>query len=125
MLVQVLLNAYKELQGTQRLCLIVLCLFVALYKLVIHPFFISPLRHVPGPYLQRKFRWIKRVHFLHQKYGDVVLLSPTAISCNGDPKYINDIYVKNMPKSKFYENFRNHGFKDNIFSELENGKHLK
>ncbi|KAJ8146169.1 hypothetical protein OY671_000740 [Metschnikowia pulcherrima] len=136
MLVQVLLNAYKELQGTQRLCLIVLWLFVALYKLVIHPFFISPLRHVPGPYLhrishipslnaQRKFRWIKRVHFLHQKYGDVVLLSPTAISCNGDPKYINDIYVKNMPKSKFYENFRNHGFKDNIFSELENGKHLK
>lgn len=107
-----------------------------LYKLVIYPFYLSPLRNIPGPYLhrlshipalhaQRKHRWIERVHELHKQYGDVVLLSPTAVSCNGDAKYINDIYVKNMPKAKFYENFRNHGFKDNIFALLENDRHVR
>ena len=84
-----------------------------------------PLWKVPGPYIhrisyipcynaQRNGTWIARVHELHKKYGSVVLLSPNEVSVNGDPKFINDIYVKNFPKSKFYENFRNHGFKDNI-----------
>lgn len=136
MLLQVLHNAYNGFQDHQMLCFWALCFFGAFYKLVIYPFFISPLRNVPGPYLhrishipalhaQRKFQWIKRVHWLHEQYGNIVILSPSAISFNGDAKYINDIYVKNMPKTKFYENFKNHGSKDNMFSELENGKHLK
>ena len=79
------------------------------------------------PLLQRteKRHLIARVHELHKKYGSVVLLSPNEVSVNGDPKFINDIYVKNFPKSKFYENFRNHGFKDNIFASLENDRHRK
>ncbi|KAG7193637.1 uncharacterized protein KQ657_000320 [Scheffersomyces spartinae] len=106
-----------------------------LYFFVLYPFVFSPLRDIPGPYIhrlskipalhyQRVGKWIRRVSDLHEKYGDVVILSPTEISVNGDSKYINDIYIKNFPKSPFYENFRNHGFKDNIFSSLENDRHL-
>ncbi|OBA19990.1 cytochrome P450 [Metschnikowia bicuspidata var. bicuspidata NRRL YB-4993] len=136
MLMNVLYNAYLHLQENQGVFLCAFLLFFGFYKLVVYPFYISALKDIPGPYLhrvshipslnaQRKFQWIKKVHDLHEKYGEVVILSPSAISCNGDPKYINDIYVKNMPKTKFYENFKNHGMKDNMFSEPENGKHLR
>lgn len=108
---------------------------IVTYFFVIRPIN-SPLWRVPGPYLhrvtyfpclnaQRKGEWISKVYDLHKKYGDVVLLSPNEISLNGDPKYLTDIYVKNLPKSKFYENFRNHGFQDNIFASLENDRHIK
>lgn len=132
-----LLSAASQYVGEHQTStlLVLLCLF-SIYKLVIYPFYVSPLRNIPGPYLhrvtelfslnaQRKFQWIKIVDNLHRQYGDVVVLSPTSVSCNRDPKYIHDIYVKNMPKSTFYENFRNHGFKDNIFASLENDRHLK
>ncbi|RLV91970.1 Cytochrome P450 monooxygenase yanH [Spathaspora sp. JA1] len=109
--------------------------FLSYYYLIV-PFVVSPLRSIPGPYIhrvsyipwlngQRKGTWIQTVYKLHQVYGNVVILSPTEISVNGDSKFITDIYVKNQPKSKFYENFRNHGFKDNIFASLENDRHLK
>jgi unspecific monooxygenase len=113
-----------------------LVVILAGYFLIIYPFFISPLRCVPGPYVnrisrfnalnkQRKANWIETVNNLHSRYGDVVILAPKEISVNGSSKYIHDIYVKNFPKSKFYENFRNHGFKDNIFASLENDRHLR
>lgn len=116
------------------------CLFLLvsaiLYLAVIFPMFLSPLRDVPGPYLyrisrywalngQRTHKWISTVYQLHQEYGEVVLLSPEEVSVNGDYKYIQDIYIRNFPKLRFYENFRNHGFKDNIFLSLENDRHLK
>ncbi|KAL6450176.1 FGM1 Cytochrome P450 monooxygenase FGM1 [Candida maltosa Xu316] len=96
----------------------------------------SPLWRIPGPYIhrvsyipclnaQRKGEWIRKVHALHKQFGDVVILSPNEISVNGQSKFITDIYVKNFPKSRFYENFRNHGFKDNIFASLENDRHIK
>lgn len=136
MLAEVLHGAFAFAVANQRELLYVLTLLFALYKLVLYPFCLSPLRDIPGPYLhrishipsleaQRKHQWIERVHNLHAKYGEVVVLLPTAVSCNGDAKYINDIYVKNMPKAKFYENFRNHGFKDNMFALLENDRHVK
>lgn len=136
MLSQLLCSTLIWVSHNQNLTLIALAMSFAAYFLVIRPFYISPLRHIPGPYLHRISRipalyaqlrhfWIQRVHELHQQYGDVIILSPTEISCNGDPKYIHDIYVKNMPKAKFYENFRCHGFKDNIFASLENDRHLR
>lgn len=116
--------------------LVVAVAVLAAYKLVIYPFFLSPLKDIPGPYLhrisslpalenQRKHQWIEKVHALHAKYGEVVVLLPTAVSCSGDSKYIQDIYVKNMPKLKFYEHFRNHGFRDNMFASLENDRHIR
>lgn len=115
--------------------LVLVCAFI-LYHYLIFPFFLSPLRKIPGPYLhrvsylpwlngQRRLKWIQTVHLLHLKYGDVVILSPNEISVNGNARYLSEIYTKNFPKSKFYENFRNHGFRDNIFASLENDRHLK
>lgn len=115
--------------------LIIACLLCALlHKLVIYPFFLSPLRNIPGPYAhrvtrlialnnQRKARWTSTVHQLHKKYGSVVILSPTEISVNGDSKYISDIYVKNFPKTSFYAQFKNHG-EDNMFATMDNDLHL-
>ncbi|EGW35814.1 cytochrome P450 [Spathaspora passalidarum NRRL Y-27907] len=109
---------------------------LAIYYYVLVPFILSPLRAIPGPYFhrvsyipwlngQRNGTWIQKVYDLHQQYGNILILSPTEISVNGHCKFITDIYTKNFPKSKFYENFRNHGFKDNIFASLENNRHLK
>lgn len=116
------------------LALGLLCGVTIIYYLIIYPFFLSPLRNIPGPYHyrltrlfalngQRRQQWIIRVHQLHQKYGNVVVLSPREISVNGDLVYLRDIYTRNFPKDRFYENFRNHGFKDNIFASLENDRH--
>lgn len=136
MLAEILLEGAYFVGRYQYPLLLVVTIALAAYKLVVQPFFLSALRHIPGPYLhrishiplleaQRKHRWVERVHKLHQQYGDVVVLSPTEISCNGNPRFVNDIYVKNMPKHQFYENFRNHGFKDNIFASLENDRHVR
>ncbi|KAI5965963.1 uncharacterized protein KGF55_001327 [Candida pseudojiufengensis] len=108
--------------------IILFCIYYTIYLPVT-----SPLWKVPGPHLyritkipylnhQRKGSWIGTVYNLHLKYGPVVILSPTEISCNGSSNFINDIYLKNLPKSKFYENFTNHG-SDNIFATLANDKH--
>lgn len=136
MLSDVAVAAFQYAAQNQKTVLVAISIAFLLYKLVLYPFYLSPLRNIPGPYIhrishipaleaQRRHQWIECVDKLHAHYGNVVLLSPTAVSCNGDPKYINDIYVKNMPKHKFYENFRNHGFKDNIFASLENDRHVK
>lgn len=118
-----------------RKSIITTCLICFLvHKLVIYPFYLSPLRNIPGPYVhritrivalnnQRKARWISTVHELHKKYGSVIILSPTEISVNGDSKYISDIYVKNFPKTSFYAQFKNHG-EDNMFATMDNDLHL-
>ncbi|CAI5759570.1 unnamed protein product [Candida verbasci] len=114
---------------------LILILLILIYYLIIFPV-TSPLWKIPGPYLhrisflpslnsQRRGTWIQKVYNLHLKYGNVVVLSPNEISCTGDFKYVNDIYVKNMPKSDFYKGFTNHGGKQNIFTCLEADQHLK
>ena len=105
------------------------------YYLVFLPV-LSPLWKVPGPYLhrisripslhyQRTHSWGERVYNLHKQYGNIVILSPNEISVNGSDKFVNDIYLRNFPKSRFYANYTNHGDKDNIFATLTNDKHLK
>lgn len=136
MLAEVVFQTCRFSVENQYTTLVVVSLVFVLYKLVVYPFYLSPLRKVPGPYLhrishipsleaQRKHQWVETVHALHAQFGNVVLLLPSAISCNGDAKYIQDIYIKNMPKLAFYENFRNHGFRDNMFSSLENDRHIR
>lgn len=114
---------------------VVLVVALLLHRLVVIPYYTSPLRHVPGPYWHRvsfwpsvwaQYRclWVKRVHQLHEQYGNVVLLSPTEVSFNGDHKYVADIYTRNMPKLAHYKNFRALGH-DNLFSTTENDRHLR
>lgn len=105
------------------------------HVLVVRPFWLSPLRNVPGPYylrvsqvpmlwLQYNHRWVAFVHGLHRAYGNVVVIGPSEVSCNGDDIFIHDIYVRNMPKLPFYKDFRLLGH-DTIFSTLENRRHLQ
>lgn len=128
----VLIHSFVE---AQRPLIVFTCIaFFLVYHLAVYPLCLSPLRQVPGPYLhrisrfpslnkQRTARWITTVHKLHQKYGPVVILAPNEISVNGDSKYINDIYVKNFPKSSYYANFSHHGAA-NMFGTLDNNLHL-
>lgn len=119
----------------QRCVVVVATAVFLLWKLYVFPFYVSPLKNVPGPYLHRvstlpavlaqhQNRWVRKIHRLHEKHGEVVILGPNEVSCNGDLRYINDIYVKNMPKLPYYKHFQNHGH-DNVFSTIENGPHLK
>lgn len=135
MLQDILLSVFELIDRNKPATIVILSVSWFLYHLLIYPFILSPLRKIPGPYIfrisklpalhyQRTNKWVLMVHRLHEKYGDAVILSPNEISVSGDPKYLNDIYTKNFPKSKFYENFRNHGFKDNMFSSLENERHI-
>lgn len=136
MLFELFLNLYIAIENNKKTAVSLAVSIYLTYKLIIYPFFLSPLKKVPGPYihritklralnLQRTEKWIGTVQRLHKIYGSVVILSPTEISVNGDFKFINDIYIKNFPKSKFYENFKNHGNRDNIFASLENDQHLR
>ncbi|KAM9936677.1 hypothetical protein OXX80_003780 [Metschnikowia pulcherrima] len=133
MLIALAFDFVKNTQQHQFLALLLFLISAAIYEIIVYPLYVSPLRHIPGPYFhrisaipswnaQRKFCWIGKVHDLHEKYGNVVILSPKSISCNGDPKFLSDIYAKNMPKGKYYENFRFHG-EVNMFCELDNEKH--
>lgn len=125
-----LLQIYQDYSLELFICSIV-CLLT--YYFILYPFVLSPLKHVPGPYLHRisvipnlfgeqSHRWVQKVHDLHAKYGDVVILSPYLVSFN-DTKHAQEIYTKNLPKSDFYANFSNHG-KPNIFATLGNQDHL-
>lgn len=131
------LSVWSQVQTTVELhpseCIAVLTIVWVLYTLVVFPLFISPLRHVPGPYLNRvsvipriwaqaTFQWVRRVHRLHQHYGDVVVVAPNEISFNGS-RYVGDFYTKNMPKLAYYANFKLYGH-DNLFSTLDNDAHL-
>lgn len=136
MIKEALLYAYNAVADHQTLICAVLLLWLATHTFILHPFFLSPLRNVPGPYWNRvlkipfyKASWgaslVASTHKLHAQYGEVVVLAPLMISCNGDPKYLADIYLKNMPKLRFYENFLNHGNRKNVFSTLTNPEHLR
>ncbi|ODQ79837.1 hypothetical protein BABINDRAFT_8031 [Babjeviella inositovora NRRL Y-12698] len=130
MLVQNLLNYALE-YPLQFLGILTACLVTYFYLL--YPFFLSPLRHIPGPALYRvsylpilhKARTELRnelLHNLHKQYGPIVVISPSELSFN-DHKYLKDIYIRNFPKSHFY-NFGNFG-QTNAFSMKDNVAHIE
>lgn len=129
---------FKELllsKSSQPYLLFIAGIIYVVYYYFLQPFCFSALRKVPGPYshkvsylpslnAQRKGCWIDAVHKLHQRYGDVVVLSPNEISMNGKSEYIKDIYVRNFKKGSFYAQFSNFG-KPNPFCESSNEKHMQ
>lgn len=134
MLLQGLLLFHSFVEEHRPLLVLVCIVLFLAYHLVVYPLWLSPVRHIPGPYLhrvtsipalnrQRTSRWITYVHRLHQVHGPVVVLAPNEISVNGDAKFINDIYVKNFPKSSYYAHFSHHG-SPNMFGTLDNDVHL-
>lgn len=136
MLLQVVVSLGSVIAAHEQAFFIFLVISLALYKLAIYPFFISPLKNIPGPYVNRISKipfwyhmWsgqlLANTHKWHELYGDVVILSPGQVSCNDDPKFLKDIYTKNMPKSEYYANYTNHGGRQNIFTSLDTSSHLK
>lgn len=124
----------RELLQHESRFLGLLLLVLAIYKMLVYPFFLSPLKDVPGPYIHRishwpsilaqyQHKWVRRVHDLHKQYGNVVILSPTEVGLNGDRKHISELYVKNLPKLAYYENFKIHGH-HNLFSNVDNPSHM-
>lgn len=117
------------------LCLLIGGLLFSFYRLVLFPLWLSPYRDIPGPYIHRVLgipalwfqvqnQWVRRVHSLHQQYGDVVLISPSLVSFNGRLDLVHDVYVRNMPKLEYYKLFRAHGH-DNLFLTISSAEHLR
>ncbi|CUM66567.1 uncharacterized protein PRCAT00004236001 [Priceomyces carsonii] len=135
MLQEVLLQIYSKIEQRPIEVSLALILVYSIYFFILYPFFLSPLRKIPGPYLFRiskvfalygqwRHQWISTVYELHKQYGSIVLISPTEVSFGGDLKYVQDIYVNNFPKGSFYSQYKNHG-EDNIFTSLNSKSHLK
>lgn len=68
-------------------------LALALYRFIIYPLYIHPLRSVPGPPLYALTRWClayedlqsrrtRTIHTLHQKYGPAVRIGPNEVHFN-------------------------------------------
>lgn len=136
MILDLIITISRICEEQKLLILAVSILLYVCFSVLLQPFFLSPLRKIPGPYLHRitalpsikaQFfnEWISKVYSLHLKYGNIVILSPNEISFSGESCYLKDIYVSNFKKGSFYVNFKNHGKRDNTFSESENSKHLK
>jgi hypothetical protein len=93
-----------------------------LYRVVVYPLFISPLRHIPGPKLAAITKLYLNYHYyretgvplvkqLHSRYGPIVRVGPTEIVVD-DPEHIPAIYGV---RSKFSKPataalFENYGF---------------
>lgn len=118
----------------------VVCIFLAatiglFYFTILTPFYLSPLKNVPGPKIAAVTKWWilyitwaekrnRTVHELHKKYGPIVRLSPSEVSIS-DPDYLKDIYISgNYDKSGFYAQFSNYG-EHCTFSILTKKDHIK
>lgn len=105
------------------------------YYLLLYPFYLSPFKDIPGPYLykisklfilndQRIEQRNEKLNEWHKKYGSVIQISPNELSL-GSLNYLKEIYItKNLPKTQFYGNFTNY---DNVnaFSTLDSEAHIK
>lgn len=108
-------------------------LFV-LYRVVVYPLFVSPLRHIPGPkvaaitslWLNTKY-WAEvgspLVKALHDKYGPVVRVGPNEVVSN-DPAHVSVIYGvrSTFPKTTAADLFENYGV-GNTFSSKSRETH--
>ena len=87
-------------------------LILWLLSLIIYAYVLSPIRHLPGPFLSSlssgpmwfnaiKSQRAKWVHSLHKKYGPVVRVAPNYVSVS-DPSSIKQIYGGKFLKSNVY-----------------------
>lgn len=107
---------------------------ILLYKTVVYPLFISPLRNFPGPklaaitslhlnsyyYADTGVPWIKS---LHEKYGPIVRVGPNEVVID-DPEQLSAIYGvrSTLPKPPYAALLENYGF-PNAFSSITREDH--
>lgn len=93
-----------------------------LYRFIIHPIFLSPLRHAPSAHWTAPFSplWIlshrlwqtdtPTVHAAHQKHGPILRLAPNELSVNSVSGGLRTIYAGGYEKGDWYANvFSNYG----------------
>lgn len=95
--------------------------FLAIYKFIIYPTFLSPLAKVPNAhwsspiapfwilwtrYNNRENRTLEAAHF---KHGPVVRLAPNELSVN-DLAGLRTVYAGGFEKGEWYSIFDNYGF---------------
>ena len=109
-------------------------LSLILYKLVIHPVFLSPLSKIPNAHWTSSvlptWIWWKRrmaveshaIHSAHQKYGPVIRLAPNELSL-ASLDGLRQIYTAGFEKHIWYQDeFMNYGI-SNMFSMLQHKPH--
>jgi hypothetical protein len=105
------------------------------YVYLIHPFFISPNRHIPAAHWSARIfplwiLWIRyrevevaTIHSAHQRLGPIILLGPNEISVNSFKGGIQPIYAGGFEKHEWYPHgFIKHGC-FNMFSTIESKPH--
>ena len=110
---------------------------IALLAFIIRRVYFHPLSKIPGPklaaltslyYTFHEFRGDR--HFfidkLHRKYGHVVRIGPSYVSC-ADPAAVKEIYGVgswDKPRGGWYSHFSAYG-EENMFSSWEGKEHLR
>lgn len=105
---------------------------LAIFYFLIYPLYLNPLCKVPGPKIcaLSKF-WIlykswseQRNHYvdeLHKEYGPIVRIGPNEVDIS-DSDYLNEVFIRDMEKSKFYSQFVNYN-SHNTFSTIDKVGH--
>lgn len=95
-------------------------LIALIWKLIIHPAFVSPLAKIPNAHWSAPFSpaWIlfqrfrcrenRTVHALHRELGPLIRLGPNELSTN-DNEGLRLVYGGGFEKGKWYSIFDNFG----------------
>lgn len=106
-------------QSIPALALVALA-FLATYKFIIYPAFLSSLSKVPNAHWSSSFSplWIlwnrfrchenRSLHAAHLKYGPVIQVAPNELSVN-DLDGLRTVYAGGFEKGKWYSIFDNYG----------------
>ena len=110
---------------------------IAVLAFILQRVYFHPLSKIPGPklaaltslyYTFHEFRGDR--HFfidkLHRKYGAIVRIGPSYVSCS-DPAAVKEIYGVgswDKPRGGWYSHFSAYG-EENMFSSWEGKEHLR
>ena len=95
--------------------------FLALYRFIIYPTFISPLSKIPNAHWTAPISplWIlwtrfscrenRDVHAAHLKHGPIIRLAPNELSVN-DVAGLRTVYAGGFEKGEWYSIFDNYGY---------------
>ncbi len=96
-------------------------LFLAIYKFIVYPTFVSPLSKIPNAHwsapisplwilwIRRRCRENRKLHAAHLRLGPVIRLAPNELSVN-DLASLRTVYAGGFEKGQWYSIFDNYGY---------------